>query len=76
MEVERTMKSPCGRTKSRSGKKFTTQSLAHHIQDCHDCRNKRVRYDDEPDFELTNMIADEDMPDGAYFALAHELGEL
>ncbi len=29
-----------------------------------------------PDLSLTTLIADDDMPDGAFFALAHELGEL
>lgn len=31
--------------------------------------------DDEFDFTMTDLIADDDMPDGAYFALAGSLGE-
>ena len=31
---------------------------------------------EEPTFPMTDLITDEDTPDGVYFALAHELGEL
>ena len=65
----------CGRKKSK-GKKipFTKKTLAFHIRDAHTKRTGRE--DGDPTFELTDMIADDDMPDGAYFALAWELGEL
>lgn len=61
----------CGRSKSRSGKQFTKVSLNQHMKDMHGSWE-----DGDPTFELTDMIADDDMPDGAYFALAWELGEL
>ena len=32
--------------------------------------------DSDPSFEMTDSIADDDMPDGAYFAMAWEMGEL
>lgn len=60
----------CGRIKSRSGKPFTVQSLKQHLRDAH------LHEIGDYYFELTDMLADDDMPDGAYFALAHELGEL
>lgn len=62
---------PCGRTESRAGREFTSESLRQHEATCPDCLNG-----DEPDFSGTNIVADDDMPDGAYFAIAHELGEL
>lgn len=58
----------CDAIRSRSGKPFTLESLAQH-------KRAHERERNEISFPLTDMIADEDMPDGAYFALAHELGE-
>jgi len=64
----------CGKQTSNSGKPFTAQTLAQHTKDAH---TKREGWEEgDPTFELTDMVADNDMPDGAYFALAHELGEL
>ena len=57
----------CGAISSRSGKRFTSDTLAQH---------KRAHEREEVSFPLTDMIADEDMSDGAYFAMAWELGEL
>lgn len=63
----------CGKVKSRRGGHFDQKRLKQHIQDVH-LKDKKVD-DGDPDFTLTDMIAGDDMPDGAYFALAHELGE-
>ena len=61
----------CGKSKSNKRVKFNAERLKQHMQDAHQQDN----YDGDPTFELTDMIADEDWPDGAYFALAWELGE-
>lgn len=77
---------PCGLTKNRRGKRFTEESLKDHIKDCARCGgrhrrsirrflNKQAAAEPEVNLELTDDIGD-DLPDGAYFALAHELGEL
>ena len=75
------MRAKCGKTRSNSGKLFTTETLAQHEKDCKTCQfeilEDRTLAEHFPDlFPLTDMIADPDMPDGAYFALAWELGEL
>jgi hypothetical protein len=69
------MKCPkCGKTKSNSGKEFCEFSLAHHIRDAH---TKKTGWKiGDPTFEKTNMFADDDMPDGAFFAMAYEFGDL
>lgn len=59
----------CKRTHSGSGKPFTKETLSQHIRDAHGPTCSEM-------FPLTQMIASDDMPDGAYFAMAHELGEL
>lgn len=64
----------CGRLESNSGKPFTEDTLSQHIRDAHQQGKKAKSC--EPRFALTDMIACEDTPDGAYFALAWELGEL
>ncbi len=60
----------CGKTKSGSRKFWTATSLRQHLRDAHDMPQKKDQ------LELTNTIADETWSDGAYFALAWELGEL
>lgn len=64
----------CGKHRSKRGKLFTEKSLKQHQNDCRVCSG---HYDiGERPFPLTDMIADDSWPDGAYFALAWELGEL
>jgi len=65
--------SPCGKTKSRNGNPFTLDSLADHVRNCPDlsCKtsheaNKEFNYD-------PFCILDDDMPDGAYFAMHQEI---
>lgn len=61
----------CGRDVNNRGKPFASlEALAQHEKDCPYCINPEVY------FPLTELIADDDMSDGAYFALAWELGEL
>ena len=63
----------CGKWRSSSGKEFTLETLMQHEKDCKNC--KKIMNGD-PTFEKTDLIADDDMPDGAYFAMAWEMGEL
>jgi hypothetical protein len=58
----------CGASRSRKGRPFTEATLQQHVLS-HEQREQ------QPALELTRLIADEDMPDGAFFALAWELGE-
>lgn len=62
----------CGKTHSNSGKPFTENTLRQHVRDAHFVWHKD---DNDVSLELTDMIAG-DEPDGAYFAIAHELGEM
>lgn len=59
----------CGKSRSARGKVFTDESLDQHIYDAHTNPSPAT-----PRLSLTNEIG-ADWPDGAYFALAHELGE-
>ena len=65
----------CGRTQSRAGLLFTRETLVQHQQDCEKCQaidrfcaaTMAPFHTSSPDF------ADE--PDGAFWAIANELGE-
>lgn len=60
----------CGRTTNHKGKRFTEESLAAHEAHCRDCRNTRATGGG-----VLSQLDTSDMPDGAYFAFAEELGE-
>jgi hypothetical protein len=70
----------CGRRYSRSVKLFTPETLAQHERDCPACnpevaaRLRRRGRDHDPLYELATDIGGEDLPDGAFWALCHELG--
>jgi hypothetical protein len=76
------VKAACGRFQSRRGKPFNRGTIRRHERDCERCReilgsDSSYRGSSRDNmFSLTSMIAGDDMPDGAYFALAWELGEL
>lgn len=68
----------CGKTRSNSGRPFTAGSLAQHERDCRECRRHATGPGAETLESLGLSLTQEigaDLPDGAYFALAHELGE-
>lgn len=54
----------CYQDTSRSGKRFTLETLEQHKRDCSSNPENEIR------FPLTDLVADDDMPDGAYFAMA------
>ena len=58
----------CGDRKSSRGRAFTEHSLEQHILDKHDA-NKLAAL-----AAIVEEIADDPMPDGAYFAMMQELG--
>lgn len=70
----------CGRTVSTKGKPFTHATLRQHEQDCPQCnpgarKVHRRRHDpkeDGLDDDILDMI-DDDLPDGAYWAMYNEL---
>ena len=70
------MKALCGRYKSKKGKPFTKETLKEHQRQCPACRAfLEDDFPNEIDLSLTDLIAGDDLSDGAYWALAHELGE-
>ena len=70
------MRAPCGYYKSKKGKPFTQVTIRDHIRNCSSCQSIVKVVEDEAEFPLYDLIADEDWSDGAYWALAHELKEL
>jgi len=68
---------PCGRTVSISGHPYTKQSLQQHIMDCSHsaCRAARKRQLDADITESVDPLGvlDDDMPDGAYWAMHNEI---
>lgn len=80
------LKTACGKVKSKSGAPFAKLGLALHQRDCKKCREilgvspvkRRARRQSswEPRLTMTSMILGDDVPDGAFFAFAHEIGEL
>lgn len=74
----------CGARRSRKGRPFTEATLQQHVLSheqreqqhvlSHQQREQQPALE-QPALELTRLIADEDMPDGAFFALAWEPGE-
>ena len=64
----------CQATKSRSGRPFTAESLAQHIRDAHaPTRVFRPQLSNTAALAVADMLAG-DEPDGAYWAIAGELG--
>lgn len=63
----------CGKSKSNRGNLFTEETIKQHVMDVH-IKNPNWQQGD-PAFEETCLFADDDMPDGAYFALAWEIGD-
>lgn len=66
----------CKRARSKTSKRpFDGRTLDQHLADVHGQRPKFELEDGDLDFDLTTLIADDDMPDGAFWALADEMGE-
>lgn len=73
--VAKTITALCGRSKGKSRKTFTEKTKRQHERDCKECQKILAGMPKQEDlFPLTSMIGG-DMPDGAFFALAEELGE-
>lgn len=73
---KRKFRAPCGATESRRGNPLTEETLQRHIADCHGCQS--LGFDplgvfptpDDPD---PLGVLDDDLPDGAYFAMSREV---
>ena len=63
----------CGACRSRKGRLVTEATLPQHVLPLDQSEQQPAL--EQPALELTRLIADEDLPDGAFFALAWELGE-
>ncbi len=70
------MRAPCGYWRSKKGKPFNKETIRIHIRGCQKCKSvlENVEHDGV-EYPLYDLIAGEDWSDGAYWALAHELGE-
>lgn len=68
------LKAKCGRVRSNKGKLFTGQSLKDHEASCRLCLYPLDDEFEEYNLQIAQMIAD-DLPDAAFWAIAHELGE-
>lgn len=69
------LKAPCGKTRNARNKRFTEQSLRDHVASCSVCQGKEDRILEEAgiDPEIYAMV-DDDLPDGAFWAMYHEMG--
>lgn len=59
-------KSKCGKTHSANGKPFSAKRLQQHELTCNECNS--------PNPNQWFIDAYDDLPDGAFFALADEMG--
>ena len=67
------IQTPCGKEKSRNGKSFTVDTLVDHVRNCPDPVCKMV-HKAKGEFDYNPLgILDDDMPDGAYFAMHQEI---
>lgn len=79
MKNSEPLKALCGKTKTRKGKLFTSETLYAHEGDCQDCiaideAQREKNYEEGFDLEMTDLIAGDEL-DGVYWAMAQELGE-
>lgn len=69
----------CGKTHSEKGRPFTPKTLAQHERDCFKCsggkplrfKKQQKHFDDDLDIDSLGII-DDDLPDGAYWAMHDE----
>ena len=69
MEIQ----TPCGKAKSSNGKPFTENSRLTHMKNCPSPICKSIREaEEEREYDPFSLL-DDDMPDGAYFAMHQEI---
>lgn len=70
----------CGKTESNIGRTFDERTLNQHMNDAHtgsgDPDDCVIGESVEDMFPITSSFCDADTPDGAFFAMAMEFGEL